>query len=241
VNRERVKRIAAEVERCAYAWEPDVKIIGNVSAADLVELCEGLAALEACAETRQPVAWWIGPHDGLLAGATTNKSLADARIEHGATVRPLVFWDVATEAKAGVSFTDEMVERIARALHEESENPKQGDARILWDDASPYWQDKTRRYARAALTAALTGGANHSTARVTEAEDVSVRTLHDDAMKACDEQRWADAVENEALALGRAVRLNVSARTRHTLAKSLISICTTIEKAALTEAPTDGE
>jgi hypothetical protein len=87
----------------------------------------------------------------------------------------------------------------------------------------------------------LTGGANHSTARVTEAEDVSVRTLHDDAMKACDEQRWADAVENEALALGRAVRLNVSARTRHTLAKSLISICTTIEKAALTGGASDGE
>ncbi|WP_396216335.1 hypothetical protein [Gemmatimonas sp.] len=50
MNRERVKRITAEVERCAYAWEPDVKIIGNVSAADVVELCEAVRALEARAE-----------------------------------------------------------------------------------------------------------------------------------------------------------------------------------------------
>ena len=47
--------------------------------------------------------------------------------------------------------TDEMVERVARALHEESENPIQGDARIPWWDASPYWHDKMRRMARAAL------------------------------------------------------------------------------------------
>jgi hypothetical protein len=108
------------------------------------------------AETRQPVAWWIGPHDGLLAGATTNKSLADARIEHGATVRPLVFGDVATEAKAGVTEAD--VERIARALHEESENPITGAARIRWNNASPYWQDKMRRMARAALTGGASDG-----------------------------------------------------------------------------------
>jgi hypothetical protein len=111
------------------------------------------------AETRQPVAWWIGPHDGLLAGATVNKNLADARIEHGATVRPLVFGDVAPSAEAGVTEAEEMVERIARALHEESENPIQGDARIWWHDASPHWHDKMRRMARAALTVALTGGA----------------------------------------------------------------------------------
>lgn len=55
-----------------------------------------------CGGMRKPVAWWIGPHDGLLAGATVNKSLADARIEHGATVRPLVFGDVAPSAEARV-------------------------------------------------------------------------------------------------------------------------------------------
>ena len=55
-----------------------------------------------CGGTRQPVAWWIGPHDGLLAGATVNKSLADARIPHGATVRPLVFGDVTASAEARV-------------------------------------------------------------------------------------------------------------------------------------------
>ena len=149
MNRERVKRIAAEVERCAYAWEPDVKIIGNVSAADLVELCEGLAALEACAETRQPVAWWIGPHDGLLAGATTNKSLADARIEHGATVRPLVFGDVATSAEAGV--TEEVVLRAESAY----------DAWISANEDS--WNSFglcSPDALRAALEAALTGGAS---------------------------------------------------------------------------------
>ncbi len=53
-----------------------------------------------CGGMRKPVAWWIGPHDGLVAGATTNQSLADARIPHGATVRPLVFGDVAPEAAA---------------------------------------------------------------------------------------------------------------------------------------------
>jgi len=47
--------------------------------------------------------------------------------------------------------TDEMVERVARALHEESENPIRGDARIPWWDASPYWHDKMRRMARVAL------------------------------------------------------------------------------------------
>jgi hypothetical protein len=62
----------------------------------------------------QAVAWWIGPHDGLLAGATTNKNLADARIEHGATVRPLVFGDVAPSAGAGV--TDEMVTKVCERM-----------------------------------------------------------------------------------------------------------------------------
>jgi hypothetical protein len=115
-----------------------------------------------CAETRQPVAWWIGPHDGLVAGATVNKSLADARIEHGATVRPLVFGDVAPSAEARV--TDEMVDRAMHAycnaldasdsgqeLHNAIiDSPEAANGIVVCDDA---WM-------RAALTAALTGGAS---------------------------------------------------------------------------------
>jgi len=52
---------------------------------------------------------------------------------------------------AATRVTDEMVERTARVLHEESENPIKGDARIQWEDSEPYWQDKMRRMARAAL------------------------------------------------------------------------------------------
>lgn len=55
-----------------------------------------------CGGMRTPVAWWIGPHDGLVAGATVNQSLAAARIPHGATVRPLVFGDVTASAEARV-------------------------------------------------------------------------------------------------------------------------------------------
>lgn len=65
----------------------------------------------------------------------------------------------------------------------------------------------------------------------------TVRDHHDEAMEACDEQRWADAVEAEAMALARAVRLNTSASTQFTLAKSVIGICTAIQK-ALTPEPT---
>jgi hypothetical protein len=52
---------------------------------------------------------------------------------------------------AATRVTDEMVERVAQALHEESENPIRGYGRIPWWDASPYWHDKMRRMARAAL------------------------------------------------------------------------------------------
>jgi hypothetical protein len=104
--------------------------------------------LEPRASTRQPVAWWIGPHDGLMAGATVNKSLADARIEHGATVRPLVFGDVAPEAKARV--TDAMVLRAESAY----------DAWISANEDS--WNSFglcSPDALRAALEAAPTGGA----------------------------------------------------------------------------------
>ena len=115
-----------------------------------LRMAAAFAALEARAETRvQPVAWWIGPHDGLLAGATTNKNLADARIEHGATVRPLVFGDVATSAEAGV--TEEVVLRAESAY----------DAWISANEDS--WNSFglcSPDALRAALEAALTGGAS---------------------------------------------------------------------------------
>jgi hypothetical protein len=111
-------------------------------------MAAAFAALEARAETRQPVAWWIGPHDGLLAGATVNKNLADARIEHGATVRPLVFGDVATEAKAGV--TDEMVNRAESAY----------DAWVSQKDSFAEHTLCNPEAMRFALEAALTGGAS---------------------------------------------------------------------------------
>lgn len=65
-------------------------------------------------------------------------------------------------------------------------------------------------------------------------DEPSVRTLHHDAMRACDEKRWADAVAAEALALARAVRMETSAATRLALSKSLIAIATEIRDAALT-------
>jgi len=99
--------------------------------------------MEARAETRQPVAWWIGPHDGLLAGATANKSLADARIEHGATVRPLVFGDVAAEAKAVI----EAAEYVCDDYDEAEVNSLPTPMRHLWN-------------AVAALYAAKAGGAS---------------------------------------------------------------------------------
>jgi hypothetical protein len=127
---------------------------------DAVEsLFDLIAALEARAETGVTVAWWIGPHDGLLAGATTNKSLADARIEHGATVRPLVFGDVATGAKARV--TDEMREAGARALclgfrmtH------RDGDQYAPYDHCTEEGKNVWRGLANTTLHAALTGGAS---------------------------------------------------------------------------------
>jgi hypothetical protein len=100
------------------------------------------------AETRQTVAWWIGPHDGLLAGATVNKSLADARIEHGATVRPLVFGDVATSAETRVTVTDEMVERAESAY----------DAWVSQKDSFAEHTLCNPEAMRFALEAALTGG-----------------------------------------------------------------------------------
>lgn len=65
----------------------------------------------------------------------------------------------------------------------------------------------------------------------------TVRDHHQEAMRACDEQRWPDAIEAEAAALARAVRLNTSPATQSTLAKSVIGICTAIQK-ALTPEPT---
>ena len=123
-------------------------------ACEVERLTGMLATLEARAETRQPVAWWIGPHDGLLAGATVNKNLADARIEHGATVRPLVFGDVAPSAEAGV--TDERVERAAMAAFTADFD----NEAFSWLDLSCTDEERYRAMARAALTAALTGGAS---------------------------------------------------------------------------------
>jgi hypothetical protein len=110
-------------------------------------MAAAFAALEARAETRvQPVAWWIGPHDGLLAGATTNKNLADARIEHGATVRPLVFGDVAPSAESGVTF---LMARRAESAY---------DAWVSQKDLSAEHTLCNPEAMRFALEAALTGG-----------------------------------------------------------------------------------
>jgi hypothetical protein len=101
-----------------------------------------------CGGMRKPVAWWIGPHDGLVAGATTNKSLAVARIEHGATVRPLVFGDVAPSAEARV--TDETVRRAESAY----------DAWVSQKDLFAEHTLCNPEAMRFALEAAHTGGAS---------------------------------------------------------------------------------
>ncbi|GAB1345009.1 hypothetical protein [Gemmatimonas sp.] len=58
----------------------------------------------------------------------------------------------------------------------------------------------------------------------------TVRDHHDAAMKACDEQRWADAIEAEAMALARAMRMHTSTSTQQILARSVIGISTTIQR-----------
>jgi hypothetical protein len=143
VNREHIETLRHFVDK-ATKWNDAAGEYAND-----IGVYDALDALEARAEARQPVAWWIGPHDGLLAGATVNKSLADARIEHGATVRPLVFGDVATSAEAGV--TEEVVLRAESAY----------DAWISANEDS--WNSFglcSPDALRAALEAALTGGAS---------------------------------------------------------------------------------
>jgi hypothetical protein len=124
------------------------------------------------AETRQPVAWWIGPHDGLVAGATTNRSLADARIPHGATVRPLVFGDVAPSAETGGTEAKAIEDawRDGWSMGEFSAR-----AALSYHPNDRWAEDDTpdKGWCRSQTYAALTGGANHSTARVTEAKPVA--------------------------------------------------------------------
>jgi len=110
-----------------------------------------------CGGTRQPVAWWIGPHDGLLAGATVNKSLADARIPHGATVRPLVFGDVAPGAEAGV--TEAMAEEVAKIVYGAMGELQEPFSMPPWGaDWDTFGQKVARDAAREII--ALTGGAS---------------------------------------------------------------------------------
>jgi hypothetical protein len=143
--------IAADLLRHAITSDDGLDaadaVVGVNTVLSAVRLLESAGAADPhvapSAETRQPVAWWIGPHDGLMAGATTNKSLADARIEQGATVRPLVFGDVATEAKAVI----EAAEYVCDDYDEAEVNSLPTPMRHLWN-------------AVAALYAAKAGGAS---------------------------------------------------------------------------------
>jgi hypothetical protein len=39
---ERITSIAKAVQECAYAWEPDARLIGNVCAEDIADLCSAV-------------------------------------------------------------------------------------------------------------------------------------------------------------------------------------------------------
>ena len=93
--------------------------------------------------------WWI-QHEWAVEDAAAADKEYPADAPHR-VVRVALVDEPVSDAYTLPRVTDEMVERVARALHEESENPIQGDARIPWWDASPYWHDKMRRMARAAL------------------------------------------------------------------------------------------
>lgn len=68
-SREEVLR---ELRQCAASWDPDVKLIGNVSAAEIVALCDG--ELEAQAED---AAW----DDTFARNADTLDALAKEAVE----------------------------------------------------------------------------------------------------------------------------------------------------------------
>ena len=41
---ERIISIAKAVQKCAFGWEPDVRVIGNVCAEDVADLCSAVLA-----------------------------------------------------------------------------------------------------------------------------------------------------------------------------------------------------
>ena len=44
VGDERITSIAKAVQECAFAWEPDARLIGNVRAEDIADLCGAVLA-----------------------------------------------------------------------------------------------------------------------------------------------------------------------------------------------------
>ncbi len=122
-----------------------------------------IEALAAATRVRVLDRWTIVGSDDLIAmNYTLSKEISDAWVAvvdkafpdsapHRVVRVALVDQNHPEMPESSTRVTDEMVERVARALHEESENPIRGDARIPWWDASPYWHDKMRRMARVAL------------------------------------------------------------------------------------------
>jgi hypothetical protein len=81
--------VARELLACARSWEPDVRVLGNVRAADIVRLCGEFAALDE----------EVG--EQIESTARLRSLVRKYRDERDALMKLLVFRDAQLDASAG--------------------------------------------------------------------------------------------------------------------------------------------
>ena len=92
----------SELRACFASWQPDVRVLGNVRAADAVHAIDAVLALPKPAEGGAVVAWQAVYPDGRLYGCPVpadpkpGRYFFTSNADQGHPVRPLVFGDVAT-------------------------------------------------------------------------------------------------------------------------------------------------
>lgn len=103
--------MASDIERMAAVIEQHLGFTNGwyVSADEYRKLCEAAAQqivsgpTPAVGAAGEVVAWWLGPHDEYVASATASKSAAKIAETLGATIRTLVFGDIAHPSAGAVT------------------------------------------------------------------------------------------------------------------------------------------
>ena len=83
----RIASIAKAVQECAFAWEPDARLVGNVRAEDIADLCSAVLARWGRPTPQPPVLadvhyeWELQDADGDWQAGGSANSLDDVRRE----------------------------------------------------------------------------------------------------------------------------------------------------------------